>query len=80
MITFLQGTEWNKISEKYCSRCVNNRDRYDRRGAGCPIDDMHMEGDQATMVQAIPDSLIGNEFEFPQCSMFLEKKIDEVSA
>lgn len=79
MITFLKGKEWNKSSEKYCPRCINNRDRYDNRGTGCPIDDMHMEGDLETMVQAIPVSLIGDEFEFPQCSMFLEKKIDEVS-
>jgi len=80
MIIFRKGTEWIKASENYCSRCVNNRDRYDRRGVGCPIDDMHMEGELEIMIQAIPVSLIGDEFEFPQCSMFLEKKIDEVSA
>ena len=80
MITFLQGTEWNKISEKYYPRCANHRDRRDNRGAGCPIDDMHIEGDLEIMIHAIPVSLIGYEFEFPQCSMFLEKKIDEVSA
>lgn len=79
MITFLQGTDWNQASEKYCPRCVNYRDRYDHRGTGCPIDDMHIEGNQKIMVQAIPVSLIGYEFEFPQCAMFLEKKIDEVS-
>jgi hypothetical protein len=73
MITFSKGTEWIKASQKYCSRCVNYRDRYDNRGAGCPIDDMHMEGELETMIQAIPDSLVGNEFEFPQCSMFLER-------
>jgi len=71
---FSNGTEWIKQSANYCERCVNNRDRHDGRGVGCPIDDIHMEcSDQEILDQVIPDSLLGDRYEFMQCSMFLER-------
>lgn len=71
MLIFSNGTKWIKESADYCERCVNNRDRRDGRGVGCPIDDIHMEcSDQEALGEVIPVSLIGDEFEFKQCAMF----------
>jgi len=72
---FSTGNVWISQSKHYCHKCVNFRDRHDGSGAGCPIDDMHMEcSDMEALEEVIPDSLMGDNYEFPHCSMFLEAK------
>lgn len=79
MAWFSNGTEGEIYRERYCDRCVNNRDLNDGRGEGCPIWDAHllfMEGDKKPDAQEVLDHLIPRETDPPgfaaQCSMFLE--------
>jgi len=73
-MTFAKGTEWVNRSAGYCERCINHRDRLDGRGKGCPVDDMHMEADPEVVKRVIPESMMGDEFLFPKCAMFLDRE------
>jgi len=70
MAYFSSGTEWINFSKHYCERCANWRDRFDTKGTGCPIDDIHME--EIPSPEGILAYLIPEEDE-KQCSMFLER-------
>lgn len=75
MVKFSNQTEWNKQSTVYCERCVNNRTRGDNMGAGCPIDDMRIECSGKQAFKKIASKyLLGDAYDFNQCSMFIDKK------
>lgn len=71
---FSNQAEWIKQSEGYCERCANNRTRRDNMGLGCPIDDVRMEcGYRPVFKEIAVKYLIGDCYEFKQCSMFLDR-------
>lgn len=74
---FSHRKEWIEQSAKYCQRCVNYIDRRDGRGKGCPVDDMHMEYDDLEALEIFNAEGLSGDYEYPQCSMFLERRNNE---
>ena len=71
----LNQNEWIKVSGNFCEQCVNNINRGNNIGIGCPIDDMRMEcSESRTFKKIAAKYLSGNAYDFKQCSMFLAKK------
>ncbi len=74
MTHWVSGLKWVDASTNFCSRCVNFRDRNDGLGKGCPIDDIHTEcDDPASLEEVFEKHLIGDEYAFPACAMFLDR-------
>lgn len=78
MAYFSNSSEGKYYRERYCSKCINHRDKNDGRGIGCPIWDLHLLHNGEKQFKEILDFLIeredcGNK----ECSMFLSKENEE---